>query len=377
MTSMMKDDVTVSLTSKNPPVAEAARATETAHDSQAGGNSPDQSIEVARERSNFLPLSPSVQPLQLGSKSSPKSDEVPTREPARHPDVGRNSSESGIGMARTPLQAAEQPSPGRRVFRGIASFFTTALIAFLIGILVISAWQSHGDEAKAMIRTWASSAWQSRGDAQRMVNEAWTSSLDWLMKKLPPDVDIAGKQKGFSPAAQLSTRDAALSASVVQNPVPVATAVPFDSVQQLKMMAQDLIVIRQKLEQITAAQQQMMQKIASLHAFQQDIKQKESSPPSSPAVSVPLRKNAQMVATPRAPRSILRDWWISHARDGHVYVRGHGNIYRVVPGTPLPGLGAVEQIKRQDGRWVVMTPRGIIASMRGPESDDEDMFDGD
>jgi hypothetical protein len=62
---------------------------------------------------------------------------------------------------------------------------------------------------------------------------------------------------------------------------------------------------------------------------------------------------------------------------GWVYVQGHGNIYRVVPGTPLPGLGAVEQIKRQNGRWVVMTPQGIIALMRDPESDDEDTFDGD
>ena len=78
----------------------------------------------------------------------------------------------------------------------------------------------------------------------------------------------------------------------------------------------------------------------------------------------------------QAPRSILRDWRISHARNGSVYVQGHGEIYRVVPGTPLPGLGAVEQIKRENGRWVVVTPKGIIASMRAPVSD-EDMFEGD
>ena len=71
------------------------------------------------------------------------------------------------------------------------------------------------------------------------------------------------------------------------------------------------------------------------------------------------------------PYPTIWDWWISNAREGY------GNVYRVVPGTPLPGLGAVEQIKRQNGRWVVMTPKGIIASMRGLESDDEDMFDGD
>ncbi|MGC1699163.1 MAG: hypothetical protein WA796_10625 [Pseudolabrys sp.] len=260
----------------------------------------------------------------------------------------------------------------------MASFFVTALIATLTAILVSHAWDLHGDKAKAMVGTLASSAWQSRGDeAKRMVKEAWTSSLDWVMKKLPPDVDLAGKQKGSSPAGQVSTRDAALPASVVANPAPVATAVSFDSVQQLKTMAQDLTLVRQKIDQLTDAQQQVTQKIASLQALQQDIKQKASPSPSSPAVPVPLRKNERTVAAPQAPRAILRDWWISNARNGHVYVQGHGNVYRVVPGTPLPGLGAVEQIKRQNGRWVVMTPKGIIAAMRGLESDDEDMFDDD
>jgi cell division protein FtsB len=80
------------------------------------------------------------------------------------------------------------------------------------------------------------------------------------------------------------------------------------------------------------------------------------------------------VPTPRpAPRgaethptrsSILADWSIRETRGGYVYVQGHGDVYQVVPGAPLPGVGPVEQIKRQDGRWVVVTPKGIIVSMR-------------
>jgi hypothetical protein len=30
----------------------------------------------------------------------------------------------------------------------------------------------------------------------------------------------------------------------------------------------------------------------------------------------------------------------------------------------LPGLGRVEQVKRQDGRWMVLTPKGMIVSLR-------------
>jgi hypothetical protein len=74
---------------------------------------------------------------------------------------------------------------------------------------------------------------------------------------------------------------------------------------------------------------------------------------------------SETAATAMQPRlSIVPDWTIHDTRDGFVYVQGHGDIYQVVPGAPLPGLGPVEQIKRQDGRWLVVTPKGIIVSMR-------------
>ena len=61
----------------------------------------------------------------------------------------------------------------------------------------------------------------------------------------------------------------------------------------------------------------------------------------------------------------MSGWTIRDTRDGYVYVQGHdGDIYQVVPGAPLPGLGPVASVKRQDGRWVVTTPKGIIVSMR-------------
>jgi hypothetical protein len=43
--------------------------------------------------------------------------------------------------------------------------------------------------------------------------------------------------------------------------------------------------------------------------------------------------------------------------------RMHGMV-EVEPGDLLPGLGRIESIRRQDGRWVVMTSKGMITSMR-------------
>lgn len=85
----------------------------------------------------------------------------------------------------------------------------------------------------------------------------------------------------------------------------------------------------------------------------------------APQASAPLppSRPASGAEAPQRP-AIVTDWTIRETRDGFVYVQGRGDVYQVVPGAPLPGLGRVEQIKRQDGRWVVVTPKGIIVSMR-------------
>jgi hypothetical protein len=70
------------------------------------------------------------------------------------------------------------------------------------------------------------------------------------------------------------------------------------------------------------------------------------------------------IPRPDIRASVVRDWRIYNVRDGIVAVEGHGEIYEIGIGAPLPGLGPVEQIKRQDGRWVVMTPKGMIVSQR-------------
>lgn len=89
----------------------------------------------------------------------------------------------------------------------------------------------------------------------------------------------------------------------------------------------------------------------------------QTVPPSVQA-STPLPASRRPETIQPARPSVVMDWSIREMRDGYIYVQGHGDIYQVVPGAPLPGLGPVEQIRRQDGRWVVVTPKGIIVSMR-------------
>jgi hypothetical protein len=91
------------------------------------------------------------------------------------------------------------------------------------------------------------------------------------------------------------------------------------------------------------------------------------SPPQT-AAPLPTPRPAPRVAAVEtqipARTQVVQGWSIRDARDGYVYVQGNGDVFQVVPGAPLPGLGPVESVTRRDGRWVVTTPRGIIVSMR-------------
>jgi hypothetical protein len=45
-------------------------------------------------------------------------------------------------------------------------------------------------------------------------------------------------------------------------------------------------------------------------------------------------------------------------------VEGRFGIVEIEPGDVVPGLGRIQEIRRQDGRWVVVTSRGLVVSSR-------------
>jgi hypothetical protein len=67
-------------------------------------------------------------------------------------------------------------------------------------------------------------------------------------------------------------------------------------------------------------------------------------------------------AAPAQP-TILEGWVLRDVFNGAAMIQTPRNgILEVIPGDTLPGLGRIEGVKRQDGRWVVVTSRGLIVS---------------
>jgi len=135
---------------------------------------------------------------------------------------------------------------GRRVFRTFAYGFI--IIVTVGGAL---AWQFSDDKTKDMVGAWGISLSQ-------------LSSV--LGTKSPTTSDAAAE-----PVSKTSEQ-----ASVAAGPSPEAQ-------HQLETTMSDLAVVRRIVEQLAAKQEQMAQDIATLQAAEQNVSEKISSLPQSPA----------------------------------------------------------------------------------------------
>ncbi|MPZ57087.1 MAG: hypothetical protein GEU91_11440 [Rhizobiales bacterium] len=71
--------------------------------------------------------------------------------------------------------------------------------------------------------------------------------------------------------------------------------------------------------------------------------------------------------TPPMP-AVAAGWVIRDVFRGRALVANRRGVFEAAPGLRLPDLGRVEAVTRQNGRWVVVTERGIITAMRRPSS---------
>jgi hypothetical protein len=59
---------------------------------------------------------------------------------------------------------------------------------------------------------------------------------------------------------------------------------------------------------------------------------------------------------------VLEGWVLRDVYRGTALIQGRAGILPVMAGDNLPGLGRIEAVQRRDGRWVVVTSRGLIVS---------------
>jgi hypothetical protein len=95
--------------------------------------------------------------------------------------------------------------------------------------------------------------------------------------------------------------------------------------------------------------------VASVPATAAPVAAKEATGSIAPA---PTSADAPKVELARLPT--VEGWVLRGVSNGVALIEGRRGIYEVYVGDPVPGAGRVDAIRRQDGRWVVVTSKGLI-----------------
>ncbi|MGO8913581.1 MAG: hypothetical protein ACLQDM_30260 [Bradyrhizobium sp.] len=111
--------------------------------------------------------------------------------------------------------------------------------------------------------------------------------------------------------------------------------------------------LSETVDKLRAAPAAALVPVASAPAAAKDVTGSVS--PSAAAPATPPK--VEVGRLPTVEGWILRD--VSH---GGALIEGRQGIYEVYAGDPVPGLGRIDAIRRQDGHWVVVTSRGLIVA---------------
>ena len=129
-----------------------------------------------------------------------------------------------------------------------------------------------------------------------------------------------------------------------------------------------------RLDKVEKAQAEPAAKLARLS---EAVDKLRAAPPVAPvavaAAPVAAKEVTGSIAPPAAapatPPKVevarlptVEGWTLRDAANGVALIEGRRGMLEVYAGDPVPGVGRVDAIRRQDGRWVVVTSKGLIVA---------------
>jgi hypothetical protein len=168
---------------------------------------------------------------------------------------------------------------------------------------------------------------------------------------MPAAAAVAEMQAIKGLVAQLGTELAALKTAVEQSN---------------KLSVAQFGKVSERLDRAERAQAEPAAKLAKFGEALERIEKRVAPPAAAAQADVTGSVTPPHPPAPEAkPKpAILEDYVVRRVFDGVALIEGRRGIIEVEPGTSLPGAGRVEEIRRQDGRWVVVTTKGLIVPPR-------------
>lgn len=119
--------------------------------------------------------------------------------------------------------------------------------------------------------------------------------------------------------------------------------------------------IAERLDRSARAQAEPTQKLAKISDALDRLERRNTQTAQAVAAASPDVTGAIGAPAADAKKTpIVNGWSLYQARHGMALIEGRHGLIQVEPGDMLPGLGKVETIRKQDGRWVVVTSRGLV-----------------
>jgi hypothetical protein len=84
------------------------------------------------------------------------------------------------------------------------------------------------------------------------------------------------------------------------------------------------------------------------------------TPPAAAAVPPAIAATAAKPEAARLPT--VEGWVLRDVGHGGALIESRRGIFEIYAGDSIPGVGRVDAIRKQDGRWVVVTSKGLIMS---------------
>jgi hypothetical protein len=123
-------------------------------------------------------------------------------------------------------------------------------------------------------------------------------------------------------------------------------------------------------ERLDRSDKALAEPVAKLAKIQESLDRLDRKPQQTTAAAAPASDITGSIAPPKTVAAkeeskpqIAEGWMLRDFYDGRAIVESrNGTLFRIGPGSNVPGLGKVESIKRENGKIVVLTAKGTISA---------------
>ena len=180
-------------------------------------------------------------------------------------------------------------------------------------------------------------------------------------------------------STQASAKDSALETSVARLDAEIV-ALKAGLEHNSKATTGQLNKASDRLDKVEKAQAEPAAKLAKLSETVDKLRAAQASATTAAAAPAPAKEvtgsipqqQAAAAAAPSAPPTpskpevarlpTVEGWILRDVANGGALIESRRGMYEVYAGDPIPGVGRVDAIRKQDGRWVVVTSKGLIVA---------------